>query len=152
MITPQQRAARMADHEAGKHADLETFVRGCPPCEVEEETLDAKREAGYAAALRAARKAAREASPSRAARPADAGPEAVAYRCAGCGTEFTAADADQGQGLLYECGECGCRFSWGSDGSNRCPECNRCAAKIADLACPECNEGELEPVGGPEPT
>lgn len=74
---------------------------------------------------------------------------AVAYRCSDCDGEYSEEDADQGQGPLYECGECGTRFTRddSADGnSNRCPDCNRFAAKVADLACPECGGGELEPA------
>jgi DNA-directed RNA polymerase subunit RPC12/RpoP len=164
------RTARKADHEAGKHvefaegcppceddhgrhAGLEEFVVGCAGCEAAEEALNAALEAEYAARLKADRKAEREAARLRAAWLA-ANPEAIAWRCAGCDAEFTDADADQGQGALYECGECGSPFSRGNsaDGdSNRCPECNHFGSKLAEFACPECNEGELEPVGEETP-
>ena len=33
----EDRADRTADHEAGKHEDLEYYVVGCPLCEAEQE-------------------------------------------------------------------------------------------------------------------
>ena len=159
------RAARKADHEAGNHVE---FAEGCPPCEDDhgrhvgleesvvgcascedaEEALNAKEEAEFAVRRKAERKAAREEARLRAAWLA-ANPEAIAWRCEGCEAEFTDEDADQGQGPLYECGECGTQFTRdnSADGdSNRCPDCNKFGAKMADLACPECGEGELEPI------
>lgn len=121
-LTPEYRAARKAEHEAGKHADPASvattymyvvgdgFVAGCPLCEAEEEALEAKREAEYAATVKAERKAAREAARLRAAW-LTSNPEAIAWRCASCEVEVTDADADQGQGGLFECGECGSTFS-----------------------------------------
>lgn len=157
------RAARQSDHEAGSHPDPE-YVHGCPLCEADHgrhadleeyvafcascEAAEAAQEADYAVRVKAERKArARDAWIA-------ANPDAIAWRCASCEVEFTDADADQGQGGLYECGECGSTFSRGNsaDGdSNRCPDCNRFGAKLADLACPECGEGELEPIGDEPP-
>jgi len=79
-------------------------------------------------------------------------PDALAWRCASCGAEFAGDGADQGQGSVYECGGCGARYNreGSADGaSNRCPDCGHFGAKLAELACPECGEGELEPIGGP---
>jgi hypothetical protein len=142
-----------ADHAAGKHADLDELVYGCSACEALADEWEARDQADRKAALVAERKAEREAARARAAWLA-ANPEAIAWRCGGCEAEFTDADADQGQGALYECGECGNPFSRGNsaDGdSNRCPDCNRFGAKLAEFACPDCNEGELEPVGEETP-
>lgn len=50
---------------------------------------------------------------------------------------------------LYECGNCGTVFTQdgSADGaSNRCPDCNKFAAKKTDDGCPECEEGECEAV------
>ena len=147
-LSPAYRAARKADHETGTHEGLEEFVAGCPLCQVAEEELNAREEAEYAARLKVERKAEREAARARAAWLRD-NPDAIAWHCTSCEAELTDDGADQGQGALYECADCG-PFSRGNsaDGdSNRCPNCGHFGAKLADLACPECNEGELEPVG-----
>jgi DNA-directed RNA polymerase subunit RPC12/RpoP len=141
-LTAEDRADLRADHEAGGHADLDLFIFGCPLCEAEEE-------ARHAARLKAQRQAEREAAMVRAAWLASS-PDAIAWRCLNCAAELTNAEADQGQGALYECGSCGSAFSRvrSADGaSDRCPDCNHFGAKIADLACAECGEGELAPVG-----
>jgi hypothetical protein len=56
-LTPEHRAARKAEHEAGRHADPafvattdryivgNEYVAGCPLCEAEEEADDAELEA-----------------------------------------------------------------------------------------------------------
>ena len=67
-----------------------------------------------------------------------------AYLCQSCHTITETPDD-----ILYECGSCGHRFkrSNAADGdSNRCPECNRFAAKVADHSCPDCDDGELEEI------
>lgn len=141
-------AALQRDHEAGRHADLDEYPDGCAPCDAEAEKQSAEDEARYRADAKARAKAARAAERTFAAWIA-ANPDAIAYRCASCGEEFTGEGADQGQGPLYECGECGSPFTrdGSADGdSNRCPDCNKFGGKLADLACPECGEGELEPV------
>jgi predicted RNA-binding Zn-ribbon protein involved in translation (DUF1610 family) len=146
------RPTLQGDHEAGKHSDLEEFIDNYPLCEVAEEALNAKEEAEYAARLKVERKEAREAARVRAAW-IKANPDAIAWRCAGCDAELTDAETDQDQGALYECGSCGSSFSRANsaDGeSNRCAECGHFGAKLADLACPECGEGELEPLDPPE--
>jgi DNA-directed RNA polymerase subunit RPC12/RpoP len=59
--------------------------------------------------------------------------------------------ADEPEGGLYECGGCGTTFvrSGSADGgSNRCPDCNKFAAKIADYGCDQCESGEVERVDG----
>ncbi|HWW00477.1 MAG TPA: hypothetical protein VNZ64_12330 [Candidatus Acidoferrum sp.] len=65
------------------------------------------------------------------------------YKCEECGEDF---DESRLAGPLYECGDCGVRFTQdtSADGNgHRCPECNKFGAKVADLGCPECGEGEL---------
>lgn len=65
--------------------------------------------------------------------------------CADC-EEFT---GDEPDGPLYECGDCGTVFnrdnSYDGD-SNRCPDCRKFSAKIADFACPNCGEAEAVPA------
>lgn len=82
--------------------------------------------------------------------PPAATDDPMAYRCSACSQEYTEEEAaDQDQGPLYECSRCGNQFNQdgSADGSsNRCSDCNIFAAKIAELACPECGEGELEPI------
>lgn len=139
------RAAR--DDHAG-HADLEDLVVGCVECEAEGEALEVAAEATYRAQAKAERKLEREQAKARAAWIL-ANPDAIAWRCDGCEAEFTDEAADQGQGPLYECDDCGTRFT--RDGSadgdgNRCSDCNKFGGKIADLACPDCGDGGLEPV------
>ena len=71
--------------------------------------------------------------------------EPEAYKCGDCGALVAIEDTED-VGPLYECGDCGTRFTRdGSfDGSShRCPDCGKFAAKVADVACPECCEGEL---------
>lgn len=46
-------------------------------------------------------------------------------------------------GPIYECGSCGTVFSFDNEGSNRCPDCNKFAAKYCDISCTQC-EGEAE--------
>jgi DNA-directed RNA polymerase subunit RPC12/RpoP len=145
----EKRAAHRADHEAGRHADREEYVTGCPLCDAEWKAVEAKRRADRKATAAAEQRAERDAARVRAAWLA-ANPEAIAWRCASCGEEFTDGDADQGQGPLYECDSCGAKFSLAgsADGdSNRCPECNRFGRKLAELSCPACEDGGLEPVG-----
>lgn len=66
--------------------------------------------------------------------------------CNECGANF---DDDTDAVTLYECLDCGIQFSeeTSANGRNQCPECNKFAAKVSDCGCPECNEGELQPVG-----
>ena len=138
-----------ADHEAGKHADLEELPEGCSLCDAVLEAVTARELARQLAREKAEREADREAARTRAAWLA-ANPDAIAWLCAACGSEFRHEDADEGQGGLYECGSCGTTFSraGSADGdSNRCPECGHFGAKRAELACPSCDDGELEPVG-----
>ncbi|MGO9205482.1 MAG: hypothetical protein ACLQBX_04680 [Candidatus Limnocylindrales bacterium] len=146
---PLCEAAREADHNAGRNADLQEYVRGCSLCDREEEAAEAEERAGYKATAAVERRAERDAARLRAAW-LESNPDAVAWRCASCGEKFTDRDADQGQGPLYECGSCGATFSLAgsADGeSNRCPECKRFGRKLAELPCPACEDGALEPVG-----
>jgi DNA-directed RNA polymerase subunit RPC12/RpoP len=67
-----------------------------------------------------------------------------AYRCLDC-----EAVRDETGGSLYECGNCGTVFTMESSadgGSNRCPQCGKFGAKLADDGCAECETGECEPV------
>lgn len=68
----------------------------------------------------------------------------TAYRCLSC--EHV---GDESAGSLYECSRCGTVFTQETSadgGSNRCPTDNIFGAKIADDACVECNEGEVEEI------
>lgn len=70
--------------------------------------------------------------------------EVFDYECQACEAQFN--DGDEG-GPLYECSRCGTTFTQeeSADGeSNRCPNCNIFAAKVADLTCPECQSDEVE--------
>jgi hypothetical protein len=69
-------------------------------------------------------------------------------RCSSCEETF---DDDSAVVPLYECRDCGDRYTpeTSADGcSHRCPSCNKFGAKVSDMGCPECNEGELEDVTG----
>jgi hypothetical protein len=141
-------ALRSARDDHAGHAELEDFVTGCATCDAAAETAEAEAMARLLAMAKADRQREREEEKRRAAWFLTH-PDAIAWRCDGCEAEFTDEDADQGQGPLYECGECGTKFTRdGSvDGSgNRCPDCNRFGGKVADLACSECGDGGLEPV------
>lgn len=74
--------------------------------------------------------------------------EPEAFICEDCGALVPVEDAE-GVGPLYECGDCGTRYTRGTsaDGeSHRCPDCNKFGAKVADVGCPDCEEGELAPL------
>ena len=95
------------------------------------------------AATRMARAEAKRAEEARLARLAAEG-LVDALRCDSC-DEISPAGDDLLQ-TLYECGECGTRYTQdaSADGdSNRCPDCNRFGARVGD-ACPACCEGEVE--------
>lgn len=65
------------------------------------------------------------------------------FTCNACGEEF---DTNDDAVTLYECADCGNRFTreTSADGdSHRCPDCNKFGAKVSEQGCPECNEGEL---------
>lgn len=64
----------------------------------------------------------------------------LGYECDSCGLLTSEVDKDN---PLYECG-CGVRFSRSSADGHRCPECGHFASRVADYACPECDEGELD--------
>lgn len=67
------------------------------------------------------------------------------YQCAEC----EAFAEDESEEKKYECGSCGTEFTRdnSADGdSNRCPDCNKFAGKLYDNTCPECEDGEQEPV------
>jgi len=66
--------------------------------------------------------------------------------CSECEAKFI--DTSDAQ-PLYECSSCGSIFTEENSadgGSNRCPDCNKFAAKISDLGCPECGQGEIEEI------
>jgi len=70
--------------------------------------------------------------------------EVFDYECQACDHQFN--DGDEG-GPLYECSGCGTSFTRedSADGdSNRCPNCNKFGAKVADLTCPMCQSDEVE--------
>src|SRR6266498_3785859 len=73
--------------------------------------------------------------------------DVAGWMCEDCEESFEYAP----ESPLYECAECGVRFTHegSADGdSHRCPECNKFAAKIADFGCPQCGDGEVEPFDG----
>lgn len=53
------------------------------------------------------------------------------------------AEAD---GPLYECQHCGNTFNMGEAGSHQCPQCNKFASKLSDVACPQGHTEEMESV------
>jgi predicted RNA-binding Zn-ribbon protein involved in translation (DUF1610 family) len=106
----KKRSAHRADHEAGRHADREEYVTHCPLCDAEVEAAEGNERAASKATAAAERRAERDAARVRAAWLA-ANPDAIARRCASCGVELTEDEADQGQGPLYACGQCGSTFS-----------------------------------------
>ena len=66
------------------------------------------------------------------------------FKCLECGEL-----ADEAGDTLYECGGCCTRFTRGNsaDGyGNRCPDCRKFSAKLADQSCVACEEGEVEEV------
>ena len=68
---------------------------------------------------------------------------AARLTCDDCGATFDESEADS---PLYECSDCGTRFTreGSADGDgNRCPDCTKFGAKVAEYGCPECGEGEL---------
>lgn len=65
------------------------------------------------------------------------------YRCDECDH----VDVDAIENPLYECSNCGTR--WSRDNASeqpahKCPDCKRFGSRIADFACPECDSGEME--------
>lgn len=87
-------------------------------------------------------------TPSPAApQPEPIAPTAERFECDQCCARF---ESDDDAVTLYECGECGTRFTQetSSNGSGHsCPGCNKFGAKVSDCGCPECNEGELQQIG-----
>ena len=74
-------------------------------------------------------------------RPED---EAVAWLCE-CG--HLESDDEHEPEPLYECGECGIKFTKegsADGGSCRCPDCNKFSAKVSEHGCPECCEEPME--------
>lgn len=67
------------------------------------------------------------------------------FRCTDC-----EALSEEGSGEpLYECGDCGTRFTREESqtgDSHKCPDCGKWSAKVADDVCEECGEGETEKV------
>jgi predicted RNA-binding Zn-ribbon protein involved in translation (DUF1610 family) len=60
------------------------------------------------------------------------------YECPSCGETFE----DAGETVtLYECGDCGQQFT---RDNHQCPTCAKFGAKVSELGCPSCGEGELE--------
>ncbi len=47
---------------------------------------------------------------------------------------------------LYECCETFTRSNSADGEGHRCPSCNKFAAKVSDLGCPDCGVGELEEI------
>ncbi len=71
--------------------------------------------------------------------------EAVrAYKCTDCGD--IAAEASEE--VLYDCGNDGpfIRSNSADGDSNRCPECNKFGAKVADEACGSCQAAGVEEI------
>ncbi len=40
----------------------------------------------------------------------------------------------------YDCGNCGSEFTYEDEGTNRCPDCGKFAAKMDGAYCPDCGE------------
>lgn len=65
------------------------------------------------------------------------------YQCVECGSISRDVEDDP----VYECGNCGTK--WTRDGAysspaHKCPDCNKFASRIADHGCQECQAGEME--------
>ena len=75
---------------------------------------------------------------------------ATPFKCDTC--EETCEDETMAQ-PLYECGDCGDKFTSenSADGcGHSCPSCNKFGRKVSDMGCPSCGEGELHHAE-PEP-
>jgi len=59
--------------------------------------------------------------------------------CANCDEEVTEPTAK------YECGNCGSEFTYADEGTHRCPDCGKFAAKMDGDFCPDCGEEIEEP-------
>lgn len=71
------------------------------------------------------------------------------FTCESCGEDF---DDDSESEPLYECSGCGSRFTRpnSADGdSHRCADCSKFGAKISEVGCPSCGDGELHPASHP---
>lgn len=68
--------------------------------------------------------------------PEHVGDTEPGFHCESCDAYFI----EEGDTALYECSDDGV---FGSDEGNRCPQCNKFAARIGN-ACPECDEGPVE--------
>ena len=68
------------------------------------------------------------------------------YQCQECET----ISKEQGESPLYECNNCGRKFTRdnSANDNHQCPDCNKFASKLADSACPECEQGEQEELAG----
>lgn len=76
-------------------------------------------------------------------RPKDPSKAKDGYVCQECGDVFP--ESEVYEEPLYECDSDG-PFTYGeADESNRCPVCNKFGSKIADIGCPNCQQGGLEP-------
>jgi len=72
----------------------------------------------------------------------------TAYKCQSC-EELVREEAVDPGNPLYECNNCGTVFSRNNSlngESHQCPDCNKFASKIAEAACPECEEGDLDQI------
>ena len=68
--------------------------------------------------------------------------DAPRFKCDSCEAEFD----DDGEAVtLYECNDCGTRFTreTSANDNHSCPNCYKFGSKVTDCGCPECNEGEL---------
>jgi DNA-directed RNA polymerase subunit RPC12/RpoP len=77
--------------------------------------------------------------------------EVKAYICSECEEIASVVDVEDGYaaGPLYECPDCGERFTrdGSADGaSHRCPDCNHYGKKVAEYGCHECGAGEMLPL------
>lgn len=71
------------------------------------------------------------------------------YICQSC-EEIIPEDRADEAGPLYECGDCGTQFTRANSANDnhQCPDCNKFASKLADRACPDCEEGALDEQDG----
>ncbi len=68
--------------------------------------------------------------------------QVTAYRCEEC-QEIS---EEVSKVRLYECGGCETVFNAEEAGGNRCPDCNKFAAKIAEECCIVCGMGTVEEI------
>ncbi len=72
-------------------------------------------------------------------------PSGSRLTCDSCGETF---GDDSDAEPIYECSDCGDRFTPenSADGcGHRCPSCNKFGSKVSSRGCPSCGEGELVP-------